>query len=163
MASGMELGWTWGMGFLGFAFGIAVGMGLAYLTICNSRRRAQELQEKCDALQREFESYRGEVGQHFLRTSELVQKMTESYRDVYEHLASGSQVLCQNPVNTPSLDLPDRPMLDARRDDSATRSEPATASSTPESPDSDDYFGDSPHVPTLEMHEEQASTTRQTP
>jgi len=29
-----------------------------------------------------------------MRTSELVQEMTRSYRDVYEHLASGAQNLC---------------------------------------------------------------------
>ena len=41
-----------------------------------------------------FQDYRDQVTHHFMRTSELVQEMTQSYRSVYEHLASGAQQLC---------------------------------------------------------------------
>ena len=55
MESGIGLGWAWGIGLIGFALGVACGVGAAYLTLCNSRR-SKVLQEKCDALQREFDA-----------------------------------------------------------------------------------------------------------
>ncbi len=162
MESGIDLSWTWGMGLIGFAFGVACGVGIGYLTLCNSRR-SQVLQEKCDALQREFDAYRGEVGQHFQRTSQLVQKMTDSYREVYEHLATGSQALCQNPVNTPRLDIPDGPVLESAETSQAAEGFSDAETNAPNETDSDDYLGDSPHVPTLDMQDQEPATTRRTP
>ena len=162
MESGMDLSWTWGMGLIGFAFGVACGVGIGYLTLCNSRR-SQALQEKCDALQREFDAYRSEVGQHFQRTSQLVQKMTDSYREVYEHLATGSQALCQNPVSTPRLDIPDQPVLESAATSQAAESFSDAETNAPNETDTDDYLGDSPHVPTLDMQDQEAATTRRTP
>ncbi|MGD2075721.1 MAG: DUF1043 family protein [Gammaproteobacteria bacterium] len=162
MESGIGLSWAWGIGLIGFAFGVACGVGIGYVALCNNRR-TQQLQERCDALQQEFDNYRSEVGQHFLRTSELVQKMTDSYREVYEHLATGSQALCQNPVSPPRLDIPDRPVLDTARDRKPTEAFSDTETDALNEPDTDDYLGDSPHVPTLDMREAPPSTTRRTP
>jgi uncharacterized membrane-anchored protein YhcB (DUF1043 family) len=36
-----------------------------------------------------------------MRTSELVQEMTQSYRAVYEHLALGAQNLCGGQIEAP--------------------------------------------------------------
>ncbi len=162
MESGIDFSWAWGIGLIGFALGVACGVGIGYLTLCNSRR-SQLLQEKCDALQREFDAYRGQVGQHFQRTSELVQKMTDSYREVYEHLATGSQALCQNPVTTPRLDIPDQPVLESAKGDKVPDSFSDAETDGLNDADSDDYLGDSPHVPTLEMQDQEPATSRRTP
>lgn len=162
MESGIELSWAWGIGLIGFAFGVACGVGIGYLTLCSSRR-SQLLQEKCDTLQREFDAYRDQVGQHFQRTSELVQKMTDSYREVYEHLASGSQALCQSPVATPRLDIPDQPVLETTKTSAPPESFSDAETDGVNDTDSDDYLGDSPHVPTLDMQEQQPGTTHRTP
>ena len=164
MESGMDLSWTWGMGLIGFAFGVACGVGIGYLTLCNSRR-SQALQEKCDALQREFDAYRSQVGQHFQRTSQLVQKMTDSYREVYEHLATGSQALCQNPVSTPRLDIPDQPVLESAATSQAAEgfSDAETNAPNETDTDTDDYLGDSPHVPTLDIQDQEPATSRRIP
>ncbi len=164
MESGIDMSWAWGMGLIGFAFGVACGVGIGYLTLCNSRR-SQQLQEKCDALQADFDAYRGQVGQHFLRSSELVQKMTDSYREVYEHLASGSQALCENPVTTPRLDIPDQPVLESGgAGKGASSFSDAETDGLNDMAADDDYLGDSPHVPTLDMEEqERAGTTPRTP
>ena len=159
MTSGIDLSWAWAVGLITFAFGIACGIGIANLMPGN-RRRAQELQEKLQSLQQEFDSYHDQVGQHFLKTSELVQKMTESYRDVYEHLATGSQALCQTPVNTPRLDIPEHPTLESRSQTEAA--EQKTMDRTPENntggehkADADALLGDAPHVPKLDTEAEQ--------
>ena len=156
MASGIDLSWALAVGLMIFAFGIACGIGIAYLMPGN-RRRTQELQEKLQNLQQEFDSYHDQVGQHFQQTSELVQKMTESYRDVYEHLATGSQLLCQTPVNTPRLDIPEQPTLEAgtqtRAADEENETMQAFPDARPDGPDgqeSDDFLGDAPRVPELD-------------
>jgi uncharacterized membrane-anchored protein YhcB (DUF1043 family) len=164
MESGIALSWAWGIGLIGFAFGVACGVAIGYMTLCNNRR-SQQLQEKCDALQRDFDAYRGQVGQHFLRTSELVQQMTDSYREVYEHLATGSQALCETPVSPPRLDIPDQPVLETAKSGKAPDAFSDAETNGLAQADSDDYLGDSPRVPTLDMDipEEQPQATRRTP
>ncbi len=105
MTGGFESGWMWAAGLIVFAVGLLCGAGLVLL-LSGSGRRAAELQDQLDQLQQEFSAYRDQVEQHFRKTSELVQTMTESYRSVYEHLATGSQALCQDPISTPRLDIP---------------------------------------------------------
>ena len=154
MTSGIELNWVWAIGLITLVCGIACGIGITYLMPGN-RRRAQELQEKLQGLQQEFDSYHDQVGQHFLKTSDLVQKMTESYRDVYEHLSTGSQALCQTPVNTPRLDIPEQPTLEAGTPTGAADqktmdrvSETNTGGQNESDPDA--FLGDAPRVPTLD-------------
>ncbi|MEA2079333.1 MAG: DUF1043 family protein [Pseudomonadota bacterium] len=159
MASGIDLSWAWAVGLITFAFGIACGIGIAYLMLGN-RRRTQELQDKLDTLQQEFDSYHDQVGQHFLKTSELVQNMTESYRDVYEHLATGSQALCQMPVNTPRLDIPEHLTLETGTQTGAANQKTVARVSEADTgglnePDSDEpnadaFLGDAPRIPTLD-------------
>jgi uncharacterized membrane-anchored protein YhcB (DUF1043 family) len=73
--------------------GILLGSIITYLLIARNRK-THELQLELNQLTERFAEYRDQVTQHFMRTSELVQEMTRSYRDVYEHLASGAQHLC---------------------------------------------------------------------
>ena len=58
------------------------------------RELEAELREAADAERR----YRDNVSDHFSMTADLVHHMTESYREVYEHLASGAQDLCPGEV-----------------------------------------------------------------
>ena len=83
----------WVIGLLIFLLGGALGCMVAYL-INGRQGRTRKLQEELDQLKVRFTDYRDQVTQHFMRTSELVQEMTQSYRSVYEHLASGAQQLC---------------------------------------------------------------------
>jgi uncharacterized membrane-anchored protein YhcB (DUF1043 family) len=83
--------------------------------------------------------------------------MTDSYREVYEHLASGSQTLCQDPVSTPQLDFPQQPMLKATATapqaaaTHASDSEFVDAETDPlQETDEDTCMGDTPHVPSLQ-------------
>ena len=93
----------WIVGILSFLLGGGVGCIVAYLMFARNRR-TQHLQLELSQLNERFTDYRDQVTQHFMRTSELVQEMTHSYRSVYEHLASGAQHLCGEQPETPSLD-----------------------------------------------------------
>ena len=155
MESGFSLSWAWGVGLIGFAFGLACGIAGAYLMTGN-RQRISELESQLTSAQQQFNDYREQVGQHFMKTSELVQKMTTSYRDVYEHLASGSQALCEDPVATPRLDIPHQPVLAAEK----SKNDPASTGPSDkeftdgetdplQESDDDTCLGDAPNVPDL--------------
>jgi uncharacterized membrane-anchored protein YhcB (DUF1043 family) len=157
MDSGYDLSWAWGIGLAAFAAGIACGLAIGFL-LQGNRRRAQELEEELAGLHRQFDSYRDQVNRHFLTTSELVQKMTDSYRDVYEHLAAGSAALCQTPVTTPNLDFTRHPVLE-NPPQTPTPEETGTEKSADAETDplqdseSDTLMGDAPYVPRLETED----------
>ena len=79
------------------AVGVVVGVLFASkLNIGSSR--VQELESQVRTLKENHNEYRDSVSDHFSMTAELVQHMTESYKEVYQHLASGAQDLCSSEV-----------------------------------------------------------------
>ncbi|MDO8273335.1 MAG: DUF1043 family protein [Gammaproteobacteria bacterium] len=79
------------------AAGVAIGFVLAGRVNTNPAR-ITELEKNLQDLERTHSRYKDEVSEHFSVTAELVQQMTDSYRDVYQHLASGAQDLCTGEV-----------------------------------------------------------------
>lgn len=76
---------------IGLCGGLFVGVIIATLI-----RRSEPAKVDTDALESikaEQEQYRREVSEHFAESAQLVSKMVESYRDVYLHLAEGSEKL----------------------------------------------------------------------
>lgn len=100
--------WVWMGGAIMFAIGGAAGF---FISRQLKDKRTLELEDKLAATRTELADYRGEVNQHFLKTSLLVSKLTNDYREVYEHLATGAQKLCNDKPGTPKLDLPDTKIL----------------------------------------------------
>jgi uncharacterized membrane-anchored protein YhcB (DUF1043 family) len=83
----------WVIGTLCLLIGVVLGCMITYALMARNGR-TQQLQMELNQLKDNFRDYRDQVTHHFMRTSELVQEMTQSYRSVYEHLASGAQRLC---------------------------------------------------------------------
>lgn len=79
------------------AVGIAIGFVLAGRTISNPQK-VSDLEQQLQELQSSHARYKEEVSEHFSMTAELVQQMTDSYKDVYQHLATGAQELCSGEV-----------------------------------------------------------------
>ena len=102
--------WAW-MG-AAIMFGIGGGTGF-FIARQIKDKRTLALEEKLATTQSELAGYKGDVNQHFLKTSLLLGKLTNNYREVYEHLATGAQKLCNEKPNTPKLDLPDTKILPA--------------------------------------------------
>tara|TARA_R110001592_G_scaffold1042_1_gene6134 strand:- start:271 stop:726 length:456 start_codon:yes stop_codon:yes gene_type:complete len=100
--------WLTGIGFL--AIGIAIGYFLAG-RVNNNPTKITELEQQLQDLQRANSRYRDEVSEHFSTTAELVQQMTESYKDVYQHLASGAQDLCSGEVASKLLPASSEPVF----------------------------------------------------
>lgn len=85
----MEESNIWIIGVVALAIGALIGYLLGRAGANNS-----EEQQKLEDVQKELDSYKAQVAGHFEETAELVNKMTESYREVYAKLATGAQVLC---------------------------------------------------------------------
>ena len=79
------------------AIGIVVGVLFAS-HLKSSPARMKELESQIKSLKEAHGEYRDSVSDHFSMTAELVQHMTESYKEVYQHLASGAQDLCSTEV-----------------------------------------------------------------
>lgn len=87
--------WLVGIGAL--AVGMVIGVLIAG-RLNASPSRIRQLENEIRQLKDNHSEYRNSVSDHFSMTAELVQHMTESYRDVYQHLASGAQDLCSSDV-----------------------------------------------------------------
>lgn len=88
--------WLIGIGCL--AAGLCLGVLMASRLNNANPARMAELEQQVQQLQEQHRRYKDNVSEHFNMTAELVQHMTESYRDVYQHLASGAQDLCSGEV-----------------------------------------------------------------
>ncbi len=64
-------------------------------------RKQAVLAEELESSKNELEKYKADVSEHFEKTAELVGNLTQSYKDVHQHLAGGAQNLC----NLDSVDL----------------------------------------------------------
>jgi uncharacterized membrane-anchored protein YhcB (DUF1043 family) len=88
---------TWLIGIGCLALGVVLGAIFAN-RLNTSPSRIRELENQVKSLEERHEQYKGDVSEHFNVTADLVQQMTQSYRDVYQHLAIGAQDLCSTEV-----------------------------------------------------------------
>ncbi len=83
---------VWQLGIIALLIGLAAGV-LAQRLLSRSGRETEDLRQARDAAQQELAQYRESVNQHFDKTSELVNDLTQNYVRVYQHLAEGAQTL----------------------------------------------------------------------
>ncbi|AHF69411.1 hypothetical protein PCH70_42580 [Pseudomonas cichorii JBC1] len=75
---------------LALVAGVVIGFLVARLlpnTVPNNTQR------QLDSIQERFDTYQNEVVTHFNSTATLVQKLSQSYQEVQEHLAEGANRL----------------------------------------------------------------------
>ena len=80
----------WLLPTLALVAGVAIGFLVARLLPNAAPNRTQR---QLDDIQERFDSYQNEVVTHFNSTANLVQKLTQSYQEVQEHLAEGANRL----------------------------------------------------------------------
>ena len=77
--------------------GAIVGLFIGYLA---GRRTApgseqhRELEQQLESMKEERTRFEQQVNSHFAETAGKLNALTENYRDVYAHLASGAAALC---------------------------------------------------------------------
>lgn len=101
---------AWMSGTIVFAIGGGVGF---YMARQIKDKHTLGLEKQLETTQNQLNEYQGEVNRHFLKTSLLFNKLTDDYREVYEHLATGAQKLCNDKPPASTLDLPETKILAA--------------------------------------------------
>jgi len=106
---------------VGAAAVLLVGMLLGWLLgrrTSAANQKYRDVERKLDQVLQEKKVYEDEVVEHFTDTAKLLNNLTDSYRDVHNHLANGAAALCQGegpaalgrledasePHNKPNLD-----------------------------------------------------------
>ncbi len=80
------------------AIALLVGLGLGILLgrrTSDNGQRLRETERKLDQLTQDKRAYEEEVVEHFTQTAALLNTLTDSYRNVHNHLATGAETLCQ--------------------------------------------------------------------
>ena len=78
---------------------LLVGLGLGFLLGRNmspAGQKSRDLEDKLDRAIEEKKAYEDEVVEHFANTAGLLNTLTESYREVHNHLAVGANTLCKD-------------------------------------------------------------------
>ena len=102
------------LAWMGSAIVFAIGGGAGFFIARQIKdKRTLELEQQLQATQSKLTEYQDDVNRHFLKSSLLFSKLTDNYREVYEHLATGAQKLCNEKPVISSLDLPDTKILSA--------------------------------------------------
>lgn len=83
---------VWQISFISLIAGAMIG-ALAYRLLSPSVKQASKIKADLDQTREELTSYKASVSQHFDKTSELVNDLTQNYVRVYQHLADGAQTL----------------------------------------------------------------------
>lgn len=97
----MEINWLFAI--IALVIGLLIGFGIATF-----RRRDPESNEaKVERLDSELKAYREEVSDHFVKTAALVNNLTQSYKEVYDHLEGGAYKLVDDQVLQEQLGMVD--------------------------------------------------------
>lgn len=126
---------VWLLPLLSFIVGIAATLLVSRMMRSNSP--AAQTENRLDTLQQQFDNYQDEVVAHFSTTAELVNKLTENYQNVQEHLLQSAerlalddstrQRLLNSLVDTKALEQPQEQESPVTSEAGATGSEESTA------------------------------------
>ncbi len=170
------MAWNWGVSVITFAFGLGFGVALAYFLLPRGSR-IQELEQELETSKASLNEYRGKVSQHFQKTAELFDDMTDRYRAVYQHMATSAQALCEDQPPALQLDIVDhRRLASGDSTDEATKNPPSADADQDTEMDlesrdevketkagnldsDDEYLGDAPRVPELGDVDKAAGST----
>jgi uncharacterized membrane-anchored protein YhcB (DUF1043 family) len=88
------------------AAALIIGAGIGWL-LGAQRRPAhrnviEDLESRLEQAVSSRSDYEAEVREHFSRTAELLNRLSEDYRSVYQHIASGADQLCDGEVVVPA-------------------------------------------------------------
>ena len=79
-------------GLAALIIGLVAGFVIAQRS-AGSQQSKRQLEARLNELQKQAKDYQHEVTEHFNETAQLLNQLTDSYRDVHTHLAKGAQML----------------------------------------------------------------------
>ncbi|MCY4472777.1 MAG: DUF1043 family protein [Kistimonas sp.] len=104
----------WITGLTGFITGLVLGSALYHLL--RGRHTGVRAATRLSAQEQAIDAYRKQVARHLDTSTELFDRLTDSWRDLQSHLASGTRTLCF-PEKLHSVDdSPSPPLTEPPRD-----------------------------------------------
>jgi len=97
---------TWIIGLIALAIGGALGVIFSKATQKDyeeQKVKIDELEQQLGETQQASNAFQDQVSEHFVKTSELFEEMTQKYRDIYDQLSADAQSLCQPGTNATLL------------------------------------------------------------
>jgi uncharacterized membrane-anchored protein YhcB (DUF1043 family) len=101
---------------IGAAIGAIVGIFLGYVTgrrTAPGSEQTRELEQKLESTLADSRRFEERVAVHFAESAEKLNRLTEQYREIHEHLASGAEALVREgagsaftALGAPSSELP---------------------------------------------------------
>lgn len=91
--AGYSVGFVLAIAIVAIVAGLIVGLLMGRRT-SGAARRYRDIALKLDQVMQDKKSYEAEVVEHFTKTGRLLNELTESYREVHNHLAQGADKLC---------------------------------------------------------------------
>lgn len=83
----------WVVGILAFVIGLVAG-GLLFRQFLSDDAKVRSLTEELNELKETHNDYQQSVYSHFENTAQLMNKFTQTYREVYTRLARDADILC---------------------------------------------------------------------
>jgi uncharacterized membrane-anchored protein YhcB (DUF1043 family) len=100
---------------------LAAGTGLGYWL---AKLRSRGESARADEVRQEFEDYRRQVTRHFGQTAEHFRAIGREYRDLYEHMASGADSLCDRDAVDLKLSFAPKAILESIAEEQPESSAP---------------------------------------
>lgn len=103
---------TWEYGLIGLVVGLIIG-GLVTRFGSKQVRDQHALQYELNKTKAELNEYKQELNDHFTRSAELMENLTQNYRELYQHMTHSSHQLLpeqrgeQNPFTEARKELTD--------------------------------------------------------
>ncbi len=118
---------------------IAAGAAAGYfIALKGFDKQRDKLSDELENARTEIKEQREKVDKHFLKTALLFNRLTDNYREIYEHLATGAQTLCSPQTSKPKLDQPETrvlPAIEASTTENESESESELAATHSPHPD----------------------------
>ncbi len=89
-------------GFICLLMGGAVGAAVLY--VFRAQLLGRDLEQRLHEAENSLQGYQRDVAEHFAQTSQLVNNLTQAYREVHEHLASGALKLATPAISRQIID-----------------------------------------------------------
>ncbi len=87
----------------GLGFGTLLGGLLVGLMVWWRAHHLNQSGRSIEALEAEHAKFRSQVNDHFVETAELINRLTDSYKEVFDHLSQGADQLVEDAVIRQSM------------------------------------------------------------
>ena len=87
-----------------FCLAIGASLGAFALYLFRHQVLGRDLEQRLHQAESELQAYQRNVAEHFAQTSELVNNLTQAYREVHEHLAEGALKLATPAISRQIID-----------------------------------------------------------